>query len=316
MTQLIACSPKMLPYECHDQAAFAAINENPLNRPNVHGLHELVDHVDQSSIAMMTSKYWRTNGVRLTVGFLDNPETDLRTRILQHMNAWAKTGNITFVETSTDPQVRISREGSGYWSYIGTDILTVDANEPTMNLQDFTMATEDSEFHRVVRHETGHTLGCPHEHMRADLVALIDPDKAIAYYGATQGWTPEQVRAQVLTPIEQTSIFGTPPDETSIMCYQIPGQLTKTGQPIIGGTDIDQCDYDFIGKVYPKPVPSMSAGGAQPSATPKVAQAGVSNAERNHNCSARIKLANGNRMDLHRELSMSQIEGLVHALRA
>ncbi len=37
------------------------------------------------------------------------------------------------------------------------------------------------------------------------------------------------------------------------MCYQIPGEITKDGEPIFGRTDIDSMDYDFIGSIYPKP---------------------------------------------------------------
>ena len=58
---------------------------------------------------------------------------------------------------------------------------------------------------------------------------------------------------QVLTPIEESSLLGTTPDPRSIMCYQIPGSITKDGKPILGGTDIDQLDYEFAGRLYPKP---------------------------------------------------------------
>src|SRR5205085_9682528 len=144
---------------------------------------------------------------------------------------------VIFVETGTDPQVRIARESGengGYWSYLGTDILHIPKNEPTMNLEVFSMSTAESEYHRVVRHETGHTLGFPHEHMRKELVDKIDVDKAIAFFGDTQGWSPDEVNAQVLTPIEESSLIGTAPDQHSIMCYQIPGDLPTDGHPIIG----------------------------------------------------------------------------------
>jgi hypothetical protein len=52
-----------------------------------------------------------------------------------------------------------------------------------MNLDSFTMQMPESEFHRVIRHETGHTLGCPHEHMRRELVDRIDEEKAIEFFG-------------------------------------------------------------------------------------------------------------------------------------
>jgi hypothetical protein len=205
----------------------------------------------------LTTKYWGLQGISLTAGFLDNPPADLRKRILLHMNAWAKTANVKFVETKTNPQVRIARVGGqkgGYWSYLGTDILHIAPNAQTMNLEAFTMDTPESEFHRVVRHETGHTLGFPHEHMRKALVDKIDPQKAIEFFGRTQGWSEEEVRAQVLTPLEESSLRGTPPDPNSIMCYQIPGELTKDGKPIIGGKDIDSSDFAFAAMIYPKKV--------------------------------------------------------------
>ena len=216
-------------------------------------------------LALVIGRRWPATGVRLTVKFLDGAPKDLRTRILLHMNAWAKTANVAFTETTGAAQVRIARLASppamsGYWSYIGTDILNIPANQPTLNLEAFTMATPESEFHRVVRHETGHTLGFPHEHMRSELVKKIDPAKAIAFFGRTQGWTPDEVRAQVLTPISDASLIGTVhSDERSIMCYQIPGSITKSGQPILGGLDIDAQDFAFAASIYPKQVKAPRA---------------------------------------------------------
>ena len=93
--------------------------------------------------------------MKLTVGFMDGPVPALRARILSHMNAWGKTANVLFSETKTDPQVRIVRANSpddaaGYWSHLGTEVLEIDADQPTMKLQDFTMDTPYSEFYRVV----------------------------------------------------------------------------------------------------------------------------------------------------------------------
>jgi hypothetical protein len=251
------CTPKSLPRAQWVTAAKRAVEINPANHPPVAQMRAIVPGVTltQERIAVMTSKRWQTNGVRLTVGFLDGAPADLRARIVSHMNAWSNSANVQFVQSSVDPQVRIARTaGDGYWSYLGTDILSIPADQPTMNLDSFSMDTEESEYHRVVRHETGHTLGFPHEHMRSDLVARIDPDKAIDFFGATQGWTPEEVRQQVLTPLEDSSLLGTPQsDENSIMCYQIPGTITRDGQPIIGGLDIDESDYAFAASIYPKP---------------------------------------------------------------
>jgi hypothetical protein len=263
MTEPIVCIPKMLPRDSWITAAQTAIKINSSNCSHIEhlGLVEPSFPLTPDHLALMTKKRWNhISGVRLTVGFLDNPPTDLRALILLHMNAWSKTANVQFLETTTDPQVRITRTpGNGHWSYLGTDILADDLRgQPTMNLDSFTMNTPESEFHRVVRHETGHTMGFHHEHLRQELVALIDPEKAIKYYWDTQGWPEAVVRQQVLTPIEESSILGTPhADPNSIMCYQIPGLITKDGKPIIGGLDIDTLDYEFAAQLYPKSIISV-----------------------------------------------------------
>ena len=92
-----------------------------------------------------------------------------------------------------------------------------------MNLDSFTMNTPDSEFHRVVRHETGHTLGFPHEHMRKAIIDRIDREKAIKEFMRTQGWSRQEVIEQVLTPFETSALKATAvTDENSIMCYDFP----------------------------------------------------------------------------------------------
>ena len=255
--EAIVCLPKRLPQNLWIAAAQTASNITPLTHPPINRLM-LVEKgfaPTKQSIAVLTTKFWGNKGVKLTVGFLDNPPSDLRKRIVEHMNAWNKTANVQFVQTTTDPQVRIARlPGDGYWSYLGTDVLSIKKKEPTMNLDSFTMNTPESEYRRVVRHETGHTLGCPHEHMRRALVNLIDPAKAIAFFGNNQGWDPDMVRRQVLTPIEESSLIGTmTSDSNSIMCYQLPGSITKNGKPIVGGKDIDKSDSKFMGSIYPKP---------------------------------------------------------------
>lgn len=239
MTFSLTCKPRRLPDHVIDELVRTGVAAN------------------RATLSVSVPRRWPAGGVQLTVGFLDNPPADLRAHIVSHMNAWATTANVSFVETSDQAQVRIARidqgDQNGYWSYLGTDILHISKTEPTMNLEGFTMATSEAEFKRVVRHETGHTLGFPHEHMRRELVALIDREKAIDYFGRTQGWTREEVEQQVLTPIENSSLLGTPrADSNSIMCYEIPGKITKSGDPIAGGVDIDELDHEFAASVYPK----------------------------------------------------------------
>lgn len=248
------CIIKKLPSELHIEAARTAVRINPANAPIVTGLPAhmafLVD--DPAHAALLTGKYWGAGGVKLTVGFLETTALGLRARIVKEMNAWSEWARVEFMESSTDPDVRISRGQGGYWSYLGTDIKHVDG--PTMNLEGFVNATPQSEFVRVVRHETGHTLGLMHEHQRQEVIDLLDREKTIAYFMASQGWSREEVIQQVLTPPVPGSIMATAAaDQRSIMCYEIAGQCTKSGQPIPGGNDIDDLDKVFIAKMYPKP---------------------------------------------------------------
>ncbi|MDX6694041.1 MAG: hypothetical protein QOF02_1644 [Blastocatellia bacterium] len=250
-----ACTLKTLPKRLLVKGAQNAVEINPVNAPafgqlGASAFASLI--ADPQSIALLTSKYWGPMQRRLTVSFMESTSSDLRARIISHMNAWNRTGGISFAQTQGTGVVRISRGGGGYWSYLGTDVRLIPQNRQTMNLQGFTMNTPESEYRRVVRHETGHTLGFPHEHMRRQLVARIDPQKAYEYFLRTQGWDKQTVDQQVLTPLNDLSIFATPPDQTSIMCYQLPGSITRNGQPITGGVDINQTDYAFNGRIYPK----------------------------------------------------------------
>jgi hypothetical protein len=124
-----------------------------------------------------------------------------------------------------------------------------------MNLQGFTLNTPDSEYRRVVFHETGHTMGFPHEHMRKELVERLDVSATINYFRKTQGWSAQEVREQVLTPVPESELIATEhADEESIMCYQLPASITKDGKPITGGDVINARDAAFVAKIYPKAI--------------------------------------------------------------
>lgn len=247
-----ACLVMQLPARLHERAAATAQATNPVNAPVAEvGFPPGV--VAPQRLTLLTTKYWGTQPRTLSVSFLDDTEDALETRIVEHMNAWSKVIDISFALTKGVGDVRISRGPGGYYSYLGTDIRLIPQDQQTMNLESFSMSTPDSEFYRVVRHETGHTLGFPHEHLRRELIARIDPQKAYPYFLQTQGWDKAMVDAQVLTPLDEKSIRGTPTtDQDSIMCYQLPGSITFDGQDIRGGTDIDQSDYAFAASVYPK----------------------------------------------------------------
>ena len=257
---IIVCRPKSLPLDKLAAAERRAIEINPVNELESRTVARtpVGRRGGPRRIVVVKGRKWPDSGVRLSVSFLDNPSAALRTRILKHMNAWGEHANVLFSETRGVGKVRIARLDSpprdaGYWSYIGTEILEIEDDEPTFNLDSFTMRTPESEFKRVVRHEAGHTLGFDHEHMRTEIVKRIDRAKAFAFFDKDQGWTRKEVEDQVLTPLVKKSIMGTTEaDPLSIMCYQLPGEIMKDGKPVPGGIDINSKDFEFAKTLYPK----------------------------------------------------------------
>jgi hypothetical protein len=257
---LIVCRPKSLPIDKLAAAAKRAIEVNPDNAAERRRVVRtpIGRRGGPRRIAVVIARKWPKSGVRLSVSFMDTPSRALRSRILLHMNAWGDAANVVFTETDGTGQVRIARLDSpadmaGYWSYLGTEILEANEDEPTLNLEGFTMHKSDAEFRRVVRHEAGHTLGFDHEHMRSDIVGRIDRAKAIAYFDRTDGWTEKEVDEQVLTPLPRNSIMGTTDaDPLSIMCYQLPASIMKDRKAVEGGTDINPKDFAFAAMLYPK----------------------------------------------------------------
>jgi hypothetical protein len=257
---IIVCRPKSLQLDLLAHAERKALIINPANETERHTIERtpVGRRGGPRRIAVVIGRKWPAKGVQLSVSFMDSPKNDLRKRILLHMNAWGQKANVKFAETSGVGQVRIARlespeEEAGYWSYVGTEILEIPEDQPTMNLDGFTMQETEAEFRRVVRHEAGHTLGFDHEHMRSNIVKLIDRDKAIEFFDKDQGWTPEEVEEQVLTPLKNKSIMGTKEaDPISIMCYQLPGEIMKNGKPIQGGNNINPRDHAFAASLYPK----------------------------------------------------------------
>ncbi len=209
--------------------------------------------ISLSRMATEISKEWK-KGRRLTVSFMGGKK-EVKDRIIRHAKIWMDYANIEFDFTPRKKpgDVRIAFDtNDGSWSLMGTDILSEDKTEPTMNFGWLTPTTDDLEYNRVVVHEFGHTLGCIHEHERPDNGIPWDKPKVYAYYKQTDGWGKDEVDAQVFSKYDISQIRANKLDKKSIMMYPVPNELTKGNYEIGWNTGLSEADKKFITKLYPK----------------------------------------------------------------
>lgn len=241
------CKPMLLPDDLQYDAAVAAARSYPPNAP--------LWEYDPRRIAVLTSKWWGPGPHRFTVSFVEQQSQAFINKVIASFNTWRTRARcaVEFVWTQRDGQLRVATGlRDGYYSYLGRDNEHIPLNQHTMSLSDFTVRTPDSEWLRVPPHECGHFLGCPHEQQRHGVLDDLDPEKTIALFMRTQGWTRQMVINQVLVPIEERSLTGASPvDPTSIMCYSFPASITKSGRPIPGGSDLTALDIQFMSRIYP-----------------------------------------------------------------
>lgn len=191
------------------------------------------------------------SGTRLTFSFLDkNPIYQEAVR--RSLAEWMQWAAIGFDEVQSGGQIRISFDPmDGSWSYLGRDLLAIDAADPTMNIGWSPLSDPN-----VVPHEIGHTLGLHHEHQNAG----IDWDRETVLAelsGPPNYWSKEVIEYNVLNVIPKDSVIGSEiADPNSIMMYDIPASWIKSGAWAQTGIHpqggISAADKYWAAIVYPK----------------------------------------------------------------
>jgi hypothetical protein len=219
-----------------------------------HPRHVVLPHL-ADGLAMLRGSFWPL-GYTLKVAFKPSP-TEIQDRVMAHARRWSEFGDVDFAPvalrmTPGAYDVLVGFDQPGYWSMVGTGSRQVPIGESTLNLEDFDSGQmPESEWTRVVCHEVGHALGALHEQQRGAVIARLNPAAVIAEFRRTQGWSEEEIRQQILTPMNEAEVIEGPEDDYSIMMYSFSPSLTYDGKGIVGGKDITEYDKLVFSTVYP-----------------------------------------------------------------
>lgn len=203
-------------------------------------------------IAVIKEKIWSKR--KLTVYFLEGDKA-VQKKVKYYARIWSNFAKIRFVFTSNpNADIRISfDEGGGSWSYIGSDALSIDKDEPTMNYGWLDETSSDKEYSRVVLHEFGHALGCIHEHQNP--AGEIPWNKKIIYSELGRppnNWPKSVVDQNVFNRYSKTITQYSEFDPQSIMLYPIPARWTTNNRAIGGdNSQLSALDKEFMRTVYP-----------------------------------------------------------------
>lgn len=264
------CTDRVLSNDQIYVAAQAALTENPDNLP-VLPRSGAAHARDALEISLLTSTMW-ASGRKLTVSFLDGvPE--VQSKVEQFAHQWSQFANISFdFGSHATADIRISFSPGGSWSYLGTDALSIAANEQTMNFGWLTPSSSEDEISRVVLHEFGHALGAIHEHQNPNVSIPWDKPAVYAYYsGPPNNWTTAQVDNNIFAKYSHAQTNSSQFDAASIMLYAIPNSLTLGDWEVGWNRTLSPTDQSFIAGAYP----GAAAGPVELQVAPPWTQAAI-----------------------------------------
>ena len=275
-TNVKMCLNAVLPPEKLPEASVAALRENPNNAPNGAVLLDaitsgFVPHASASmgglvggpsapplAAMLYTQKKWRP-GRTLKVAFFDTALASkrLRGRIREKFEELEDVFNLRYEWLGfrvEDADVRINVDSSGgSWSYLGTDVLSIARDRPTMNFGWFDEGTDEEELNRTVKHEAIHNAACGHEHQNPKAGLKWNVPAVLRHYGGPpNNWSEQDVYHQVINPAKADQIAGTRRDPESIMHYAVPAELLLDPSQAVGwNSSLSKLDRKFLRDMYP-----------------------------------------------------------------
>ncbi|QTQ83991.1 hypothetical protein J8N08_13445 [Agrobacterium tumefaciens] len=240
--ETLLCTELVMPN--FEESLKIAIDENPENDP-------IRENLPRSEAISLYNKKWNPKRRLLNVSFLDEPA--FIDKVIGYARGWEPHMGIRFRFGNSDADILVSFEKGGSWSYLGTDSrYYAQRGRPSMNYGWFTASTSEEEFRRVTLHEFGHALSLVHEHSHPG-GRISWNEKAVFAHYAKQGWTEDDVRAQVFRKYQLSQVNGSNYDPTSIMHYAIDRRLVTDPVDAVGwNTQLSDLDKTTIAKLYPK----------------------------------------------------------------
>ncbi|KAG5635238.1 hypothetical protein H0H81_011954 [Sphagnurus paluster] len=179
---------------------------------------------------------------------------------------WTYYANINLTQADDHDayaMVRIGFNANGSWSAVGNGAERIKKGDLTMNLgwiDDSPIVSADNR--GTILHEWGHALGMMHEHQspaRGGTLTL-KTDTVYAYYRATQGWSNDMVKSQIIDVYNLNNVSNfSKLDTTSIMMYFMEPYLNVENIDVPVNTKLSDMDKAYMLINYPRTRPHPKA---------------------------------------------------------
>lgn len=217
-------------------------------------IFKVEQHQSLNELALQIKYIW-SQGKILNIFFLDGSEI-LHNKVLEIIKDWSDCCNLSFVKTldRNNSDIRVSFDGFGYYSCIGTSALSIPRDKPTLNLQTNNgIDINGDEFKRLTLHEFGHALGLVHEHQRPDTQIEWNTMFVNNYFKTSYNWTDEMIKRNLYDVYDKNEVNSSDVvDPLSIMAYSVPKEFIKNGIVFNLNYNLSEIDKKHIGELYPK----------------------------------------------------------------